>query len=373
MRRRDYLAALGVGISGAFAGCTGETGGDGDTGSSSTSSATDVATDDHRGEEVALEDAPNGVHVPNHTTAMTMEGMQRDGDFQFSAMISAPEVFYFIEGTEVVPSELLDELNVHVMASVWDPETETPLPETGLSVEVLDADGAAVTQEVIYPMLSQRMGFHYGSNLALPGPGEYTVRVSVGGVNIGRTRGFAGRFGSPASVDIPMSFTESKREQFTQSEPEGAGQAGALSPMGMGMRPTGSLPAPEELSGTVLGRAMTDDARLIGGVVTETALGGDQPYLYVSPRTPYNRFPLPSMGIEATVAGAGDGESRQLSRQLDPELGYHYGVAIPDTAAQALTAGEADLRVTPSLPPQVTRHAGYQTAFIEMDAVTIGR
>lgn len=370
MRRRDYLAALSAVTSGALAGCAGGDGG----GGGGDSGTPEPATDEHdHTEEAALEDAPDGVYVPDHATAMTMEGMQRDGDFQFSAMLSAPEVFYFVEGAEVVPSELLDGFNVHMMASVWDPETETTLAETGLSVEVLDADGATVTQEVIYPMLSQRMGFHYASNLVLPGPGEYTVRVSVGGVKIGRTRGFVGRFGDPASVDIPMSFTESKREQFTETEPERAGQAGALSPMRMGMRPTGSLPAPEELSGTVLGQATTDDARLVGGVVTDTALGGDRPYLYVSPRTPYNRFPLPSMAIGTAVEGAGDGESRQLSRQLDPQLGYHYGAAVPDAAAQSLVAGEADLRVTPSLPPQVTRHAGYQTAFIEMDVVSISR
>jgi hypothetical protein len=367
MRRRDYLTALGVVASTAVAGCTS---------SSSTDSSSTTSTASNNGEKHernSLADAPEGVYVPDHATAMTMEGMGRDGDFQFSAMLSSPEVFYFVEGMEVTPSELLDEHNLHMMASVWDPETETALPETGLSVEVLDATGQAVTQEVIYPMLSQRMGFHYGTNLALPGEGEYTVNVSVGGMEIGRTRGFEGRFSEPASVDIPLSFGQSKRSQFTESNPADAGDAGALSPMEMGMRPTGSLPAAREMPGTVLGSASTDDAQIVAGVVTETALGGSQPYLYVSPRTPYNRFPLPSMGIETTAQNVEDGETKRLSRQLDPKVGYHYGIGVSEATAQALMAGEATLSVTPSLPPQVTRHAGYQTAFIDMQTVDISR
>lgn len=365
MRRRDYLTTLSAVAGAAVAGCAG--GNDDGDGTAAPTGTDNNDDEDH------TEEGPDGVHVPDHATAMTMEGTERDGDFRFSAMISSPEVFYFVEGEEVVPSELLDEHNVHMMASVWDPETGTALPETGLSVEVLDAGGTVVTQEVIYPMLSQRMGFHYGSNLALPESGEFTVRVSVGGMEIGRTRGFEGKFGEPASVDIPMSFSESKRDEFTDSTPENAGDAGALSPMSMGMRPAGSLPDPGGMPGTVLGRAESDDAVILGGVVSGTSLGGDQPYLYVSPRTPYSRFPLPSMSVTVTVAGAGDVDGRRLSRRLDPEVGYHYGVAIPDAAAQALVSGEADLEVTPSLPPQVTRHAGYQTAFIEMDTVTIGR
>lgn len=371
MRRRDYLTALGVVTSGTVAGCVESEAGDSGSDAADPTTAGEH-TDDAHSAESAAEEAPEGVYVPDHATAMTMEGMGSDGDFQFSAMLSAPEVFYFIEGTEVTPSELLDKHNVHLMASVWDPETGTVLPETGLSVEVLDVAGEAVTQEVIYPMLSQRMGFHYGGNFALPEAGEYSVRISVGGMSIERTRAFEGRFGDPASVDIRMSFGESKREQFTEQAPTNAGDPGALSPMEMGSRPTGSLPATDEMPGTVLGQATSDDATVIAGVLAGTALGGDRPYLYVSPRTPYNRFPLPNMGVETVARGVED-ETRRLTRRLDPEVGYHYGVSVPESVAQALTAGDAGLEITLSLPPQVTRHAGYQTAFVDMEPVSISR
>ena len=36
-------------------------------------------------------------------------------------------------------------------------------------------------------------------------------------------------------------------------------------------------------------------------------------------------------------------------------------------------ASEATLSVTPSVPPQVTRHAGYQTVLINLQTVNISR
>lgn len=371
MRRREYVAAVGLAAVSGVAGCAGGQSGSGEGGDDT--GETDDHNNDHHDGETDSRSVPDQVYVPEHATAMSMEGMAQDGDFQFSAMLSAPETFYFVEGTDVTPSESLDQLNAHLMASVWDPETGTILPETGLSVEVLTPDGEAVTQEVIYPMLSQRMGFHYGSNVALPEMGKYTVRVSVGGMKIDRTRAFEDRFGDPGSVDITISFTEEKRQQFTESTPENAGEPGALDPMEMGARPTGSLPAPSEMPGTKLGAKSTDDATLLCGIVTGTSLGGDQSYLYVSPRTPYNRFPLPSMSLRATISGADIDDPLDLTRRLDPEIGYHYGVALPESTGQALLAGESNAEINPSLPPQVTRHAGYETAFIEMETVTIGR
>ena len=361
MRRRTYLATVGATLTGAVAGCASGDDGRGEGNADGTEERTEH-DEGHSG-------APDWVYIPEHATAMTMEGMGGDGDFQFSVMISSPESFFLVEGTDVRESILFDDHSVHVMASVWDPETGVALPETGMSVEILDADGRTVIQEVIYPMLSQRMGLHYGANVALDGYGEYTARVSVGGMEIERTRGFADRFDDPASVDVPVSFTEAKVEKFTESNPADAGEHGALSPMEMGMRPTGALPKTADMPGTALGTTTSDDARLHMGVLTGTALGGDDPYLYVSPRTPYNRFPLPNMLLRA-VLHTGDGRRElELTRRLDDDLNYHYGVSLPE--APAVIAGEIGLGIVPSVPPQVTRHAGYETAFVEMDPVTI--
>jgi len=63
-----------------------------------------------------------------------------------------------------------------------------------------------------------------------------------------------------------------------------------------------------------------------------------------------------------------DGEplaSGDLRATLDPELGYHYGAALGDAAD-----GD-DLTVRVETPPQAARHAGYETAFLEMPPVTL--
>ena len=55
------------------------------------------------------------------------------------------------------------------MATIWDKQGGVVIPiDAGLSAEITQ-DGEPISQEVIYPMLSQQMGFHYGSNFALNG------------------------------------------------------------------------------------------------------------------------------------------------------------------------------------------------------------
>jgi hypothetical protein len=70
---------------------------------------------------------------------------------------------------------------------------------------------------------------------------------------------------------------------------------------------------------------------------------------------------LPAMGLTATVAG----EEHRLVRTVDPELGYHYGVAVADVDR------EPELTLTTTTPPQVARHEGYETAFVEMPDATL--
>jgi arylsulfatase A-like enzyme len=55
------------------------------------------------------------------------------------------------------------------------------------------------------------------------------------------------------------------------------------------------------------------------------------------------------------------------SRTLDPGLGYHYGAALGDTAVES---GD-DLTLEVPTPPQVARHEGYETAFVDMAPVEV--
>jgi hypothetical protein len=227
-----------------------------------------------------------------------------------------------------------------------------------------------VSQEVIYPMLSQPMGFHYGANFGLGGDGSYTVTVSVGGVSTRRTGSFVDRFDEPASADVAFDYSRSTRDGLRfENTPDRAGSAAAVEPMEM-MAPNAVAPAETDLPGDVLGTGSTGDAVLVVGRLEAPPEGvdGEGPYLYVSARTPYNRMVVPAMAVEGTLA-RDDGAvfEGEFVRTLDPDLGYHYGAALGGTAVES--GDSLTLRVP--TPPQVARHEGYETAFLEMPPVEV--
>jgi hypothetical protein len=306
------------------------------------------------------EDRPDGVYVPSHEEGMAMAGRGSAGDYEFALMYSFAHRFWNVNGESVekTGTEGTGRDAVHLMASVWDAETGLALPETGMSVDIAK-DGEALPQEVIYPMLSQVMGFHYGANFELDGSGTYDVTLSVGGMSTRRTGGFRGRFGDPASTTIAFEYDRQEKEGLSFQRREDAGDPGALEP-GMMMEADSTAPAVEDLPGRVVGQAESNDAVLVGTVLDAPPEGvdGEGRYLAVSARTPYNRLVVPAMGMAGTVTSDGsttfDGE---LVRTFDPDLGYHYGAPVEGVAA----GDEVTLSVTTQ--PQTARHEGYETAF----------
>ena len=364
MRRRSFIGA-GVGALslGALAGCTGngsEDGGDGSNGSEDPTS-----TD---GEDPTSTDGDglhDGVYVQRFTDGMAMQGAAEAGDLRVAVMYSAPHRFFRMIGDERKPAAVEDGDSLHLMAAVWEPETGTVVPETGLSVEIAP-EGGAFDEQVIYPMLSQPMGFHYGANFALDGDGEYAVKVTVGGLNIRRTGAFEGRFGDLASATVDIVFDAETRQSVSEDvrELDRYGEPGALSPMDM-MMPDGTLPAAEAMPGELVGTERTDDAVLPLLAVREDPPVDAGAYLAVSARTPYNGYTLPAASLEATVERGGEAVFEgTLERTLDPDLNYHYGAAL-----DSLEAGD-EVTVRPLTPPQVSRHQGYERAFLEMDSVS---
>ena len=53
-----------------------------------------------------------------------------------------------------------------------------------------------------------------------------------------------------------------------------------------------------------------------------------------------------------------------LKPTLDPELRYHYG-----TVLGSVESGD-ELRISIETPPQVARHEGYKTTFLDMSSMT---
>ena len=349
MRRRDLLrTAAGTAAVAGLAGCLGL-----------------VETRPARGPQ-PLEDPPDRVYLPTHVEGMVMTGMATAGEVRVALTYSFPHRFWTVTNREVSMTDVSGDDAVHLMAVAFDPDTGVYLPDTGLDVEIT-RDGELVSEEVIYPMVAQRMGFHYGGNFPLPGDGEYRARVRVAGVTTRRTGSFRDRFADGATATGRFSYSQEARESIQLRTLEDVGSEGAVEPMEMAGIPGPALPAPADLPGETLGTPTSGDAVLATQLLDSPPAGVDgERYLAVSMRTPYNHVPLPMAALSATVARGGetlfDGP---LQRTLDPELNYHYGAAVPQ-----LEAGD-EVTLSVDTPPQVARHEGYETAFIEMPDATV--
>ncbi len=339
-RRRAFLGAAAAGALGSLAGCT---------------TMNHLIRTTNSREPPLVENRPDAVYFPTHVEGMRLAGTARAGDLKVGLIYTFPHRFWTVEkedGSYVTKKTAIEKDDaVHLMAMAWDPETGTVIPDTGLSLEITK-DGELVSQEVIYPMLAQRMGFHYGANFPLDGKGTYTVTVSVGGVSLARFGAFEGKFGDAATADVSLSYSEKELQNVSfQRFEDKQGSRGAVEPMDMEALPVGY--APETLPGTSLGSGKVGDMVLRGSVVSADRFG-NAPYLAVSPRTPYNRLVIPGMALSASV----NGESHSLNAALDPEVGFHYGASVPGLSP------DADASVAVKVPPQVARHEGYETAFL---------
>lgn len=348
MRRRRFLGTVGVGATAGLAGC---------------SSLFQTTTGGR--EPPLVENRPAATYVPTHHEGMKMLGTADAGDLRVALTYSFPHRFWVVEqeaegfGTrriDVGPDDA-----VHLMTSVWDAESGMVIPTTGVTVEVTNDDGF-LQQEVVYSMLSQRMGVHYGGNFPLDGDGTYTAQVQVGGVSADRYGAFADRFGEPATATIEFEYSEAERNEIPYTlYPDEQGQRGAAPAMEMEMLPLGRA---ADLPGESLGSGTTGDAQFTASRLDAERFGG--PYLAVTAGTPYHRFVLPGMGLRATVTRDGDAVfDGRLRSALDPEAGFHYGVPVDGL--------QADDTVTLSVetPPVAARHEGYETAFLEMPDVTL--
>lgn len=355
MQRRDYLrGCLGVGAAAAVAGCSG---------------SGLVETREIPSTPPVLENRPDGVYFPTHVDGMEMVGMAEsdDGEYAFALMYTYPHRFWRVDATmqsvdEATFHDFDGSQDIHLMALLWDPETGRTLPDSGMSVDI-ERNGDSLDQQVIYPMLSARMGFHYGANFRLDGDSDYDVTLSVGGTNIRRTGGYVDRFEAPASVTVPFEFEAAERDEISfERTPDRAGDRDAPPTMEMDA-PLGVAPAVEELPGTHHGTTESGDARLAVVTLEEPPAGidADGPYLAVSARTPHNGLVLPAMELEATLSRDGSTVfERRLERTFDDELDYHYGAAV-----DGVEAGD-NLIIKVATSPQVARHEGYETAFLRM-------
>ncbi|HET7323397.1 MAG TPA: iron transporter [Halococcus sp.] len=335
------------------------------------------------------ENRPSGVYYPSHIEGMDMVGMSGmtgmnattshtnhsgngqttdDSRYVCALMYSYPHRFWTVTGNRTNKVAIQDGDSIHLMVSVWDRKTGVYFMDTTPAVTI-SQNGETVTTVRPWTMLTQNMGFHAGDNVALPGGGTYSVTVDVPPTAARRTGAFDGQFTTKQSFEFEFEYSNQKRNDITfEILEKKAGKRGAVEPMTMKQMPLAFAPKQSELPGRILGTKTSGDGEfVVTAIENASRFGADgKTYLAVSPRTPYNRYILPSMSLSARVVRNDktvfDGP---LTTTLDPELNYHYG-----TVVERIDSGD-ELELIIDAPPQVARHEGYETAFLEMPQRTI--
>jgi hypothetical protein len=372
-----------MGVAGCMAGDGNDTGADPNSSGGTSSYRSSI-------EEVesavrSVENPPKAVYVPSHRNGMTMLPSVRVGDVAVALMATYPHRFWTVTGTgrEAVPVDR--DHDIHLMATVWDPQTGTVLPtDEGLRFEIR-TNGTLVDSRTPWSMLSQNMGFHFGDNVILDGDGTYDITIQVPPLGVRKTGNLAGRFEAGGSATVQFAFDQQFRDAVFEKtkwvEKGKIGVKGAIDPGrggggtsgtsgmsdgGPGMAPYSTAPAPAALPGRPLGESKSGDADLVATLLDPGSRFADEQYLLVSARTPYNKIPLPALGLSTILRRNGSQiETATLSQVVDHEVGLHYGTALP--AAQS--GDEIEMQI--DSPPQAARHQGYETAFLDMPAVTV--
>jgi len=320
-----------------------------------------------------VSDRPDAVYVPSHVEGMEMVDTASAGDFRVALTYSYPHRFWLVSGDSPNKVEIEGSDSLHLMTTVWDPETGTVLPH-GSVTTTITRDGETLTSgKPLWPMLSQNMGVHAGDNLTLDGDGTYEVEVTVPPLPTRRVGALRDRFGELASASFSLAFSQSTLEEISyETLSDRQGERDALSPDEMDMMPVSATPAPAEMPGTVVGEGTSGDARFVVSRLASPpdgiAADGDQPYLAVSMRTPYNGYPIPQASLSATIVRDGTTAFEgPLTPTIGPDLGYHYGT-VADVEA------DDDLTLSVDAIPQIARHEGYETAFVSFDelSMTVG-
>lgn len=306
-----------------------------------------------------VEDRPdNAVYVPAGVEEMEMYGTGSDGDYSLALFFTFPHRFWTVESDGLNRVDVQTDDHVHLMVSLWDRETDTVLP-VDATLE-LTKEGDYVTEKALWPMLSQSMGFHYGDNFSMAGDGMYEATVRAGPVTTEKRGKFEGRLEDAVSITVEFSYEEAaiydlELDRLSDRE----GNRGAVQLTTMDGIPTATIPPASTLPGKLLGSRMSGDGEFVVTLLNDE-------YLAVLPSTPYNRIILPMMSLSATVERNGDVVfDRTLQETLDPAFGYHYGIPVDD-----LQSGD-EVTVSVNSPPQVSRHDGYETAFFDMEPITV--
>jgi uncharacterized protein involved in high-affinity Fe2+ transport len=102
----------------------------------------------------------------------TWQGMK------IQAMAMTPVPFVIFNGRKERMVKVPKHTSFHLMVDLSDAESHYPVPYAGVWA-TMRRNGKVVYDERQWPMLSRFIGPHYGNNVALPGPGRYTLSLLV--------------------------------------------------------------------------------------------------------------------------------------------------------------------------------------------------
>jgi hypothetical protein len=351
MKRRTFLGAAGALASTSLAGCT------------------EMLEWQSPYAPPIVEDRPDAVYQPTHVEAMDTIGMQKAGSYGCALAYTYPHRFWLVTGTRTERVSITADDSIHLMVVVWDGETGIVLPDASPAVDITVA-GESVTSLNPWTMLSQPMGTHFGDNVTLPSEGSYTFDVAISPPSLPRYGSMPTGPDGRTTCSFDFAYDLAARDDLEITNfPDEQGTPGAVPTMEMDMLPASTVPRAAALPGRQIGTETSGDAAFVVTAIDDaTPFGGneDQTYLAVSPRTPYNRYGLPFMSLAGSIDRGGetifDGS---LGAGLHPDLGTHYGAVVDD-----LEPGD-DLSLVVESPPQLSRHEGYETAFIEMPDVQL--
>ncbi|MDG5817548.1 hypothetical protein [Natronococcus sp. A-GB7] len=330
-------------------------------------------------------DPPDGTYIPPKVDGMLPLGSATVDGLEVSLSATRPHSFWTVAGDERARADVRDHHDVHLMATVTDAETGLTVP-TSVSTAIRNREGR-IDERTLWPMLSQRMGFHYGDNVPLgeDGPRVATLRIEPTSVDAAGV--LADRLESPRTVDLEFEYAAAEIESLERrliDEDEGRGEAGAVEPMehdhggheseddhddhddsdADDHEPGADL---ETATDEWLGTARSGDLEFGVGVLEDGSDGDGEDAVVVNARTRYNQFSVPLAGLSVTpVRDESPGEKIPLAERLDAELGHHYGAPVERDRLEA-----EELAVIVDSPPQLSRHEGYETAFFDLEPATV--
>jgi hypothetical protein len=346
MDRRTFLAMTGLPCVGGLAGCVTDLPGD-DSGSNGDPSVS------------------SGIYYPSHRDKMEMIG-KRSGEsssrLTLALTATVPHEFWLVTGSRTNRAEVRDEATMHLMVVVWDSETGLVAPSVSPALTIY-RDGTQAASLSPWSMLSQPMGFHYGGNVAVSGAGDYRFEVSLNAATEALGGDLASVFQQEA-ISISTSFDPSSLSDMGTITVDSSGDPGALSPMAMDAVQIPRQPEYSDIPLSLSDPKETDDVRTAVGSASTDQVGtfsSREDVLMVVPQTRFNRYPLPLMGIKATVRRDGSTVFEgDLSPGVHPDVGHFYAAGV-----EALETGD-EVEVSYSTPPQFARHLGYEVAFFDI-------